>query len=136
MKTRILLAGLAIASALVVARPTLAQGPDPDFAHAVAARCKGESAYAIGACTCTVRNRLLAGWSEARVLDAYFAADVPPTEAEVTLATQMLIGCRTDLWFMFSTADRSTLGLETVTPVLTIVGATGAVHFYPRTALQ
>lgn len=109
---------------------------DPDFPRAVAARCKGESAYAIGECACTVRNRLLAGWSQNRVLDAYFAEDVEPVPAEIWLAGYYLKDCRPDLWFMFSGHDVAVLGLDYELPLLSIYTPVGSVRFFARDVFE
>lgn len=56
-----------------------------NFYYDVAARCKGEASFAIKECAATVRNRIEVGWNKNKVLDAYYAPDITPTEEEVHL---------------------------------------------------
>lgn len=107
---------------------------EPDtFSIAVAARCKGESSFAIRECACTVKNRLLNGWTEQNVLSAYYAPDVTPTPLEEKIAHNALHGfshCHPDIYFMFAVADCHYLGIENLDPILTVKGATGEVRFF------
>lgn len=100
------------------------------FVQTVAARCSGESSRAVHACACTVRNRLLAGWSEHRVLDAYYAPDVRPTARAVAEAGRGLAGegCSDDWYFIISPSDAAYLGWD----VEDAVDSVGGVLLYPR----
>ena len=100
------------------------------FVQAVAARCSGESSRAVHACACTVRNRLAAGWSERRVLEAYYAPDVRPTEQALAEAERGLSGegCEDSWYFIISPSDAVHLGWD----VKDAVGSVGGVLLYPR----
>lgn len=130
----ILLCGLAFA----LAPNSGARGQQMSFAESVAARCKGEAAWALAPCVCTVKNRLAGGWDETHVLQAYFAQDVAPTAHEVQSAADILSGaapCNGALWFMFSEADRRRLGLEESAALLIAAHGAWRVLFYERGAL-
>jgi hypothetical protein len=117
--------------------PQIAHAQVP-FVEQVAARCKGEAAFAVSECACTVHNRLSGGWSEHNVLIAYFAEDVTPTEFDIWVTAHVLKnGCREDLWFMFSSQDVAKLGLDYVLPLLTVRSEEGkVVRFYAKDALD
>ena len=101
---------------------------------AVANRCAGESA-AVQICACTVRSRLSAGWSESKVLSAYFAADQVATAEQIQQASDGLagVGCPAGCaYFLFSAADIRKLGLRTDCSV----AKAGGVWAFARDALQ
>lgn len=101
----------------------------------VAARCNGEASFAVVECSCTVRNRLRDGWSERRVLDAYYAPDMAATPEQVAAVADVLAGraaCGPE-YFMYSEADVRWLGYEGYTPALVVRdGAGREVRFYER----
>ena len=74
-----------------------------------AARAAGEagfSAEAHAAVVCTMRNRIIAGWSPARVLSAYYAPDVTPTPAQVAMARAIFEGgCDPRFYFALGGID-------------------------------
>ena len=83
-----------------------------------------------------VVNRLAAGWSEWRVLDAYYAPSVAATPEQVAAVADVLAGrvaCDPGLYFMYSEADVRWLGYEHYTPVRIVRAADGRkVLFYTR----
>lgn len=100
------------------------------FIHSVAARCSGESSSAVYECACTVRNRVNAGWNPNKVLSAYYAPDVRPTEQAVQDAVRGLsgIGCHDDWYFLMSHSDIKHLGWE----VDDATGKAGGVLMFDR----
>lgn len=123
----------AVALALLLCLAVAGKAFGTDFAYNVAARCKGEAPHAIPDCTCTVKWRLVYGWSQARVLDAYYAADATPTDAEAALARAILTTpgrCPVEIYFMFSRSDTHYLGISHIEPVKKVVGPTGESWFY------
>ena len=108
------------------------------FAEALAARCKGEAAFAIGACACVGRNRLAAGQSETDVLAAFYAAPRPPTAFEVRRVEAVLTGywpCDPRLFFMFSVDDVWRLGLDEADAIKEVRRGARRVLFYAEDAL-
>ena len=104
----------------------------------VAARCKGEASFAIALCACVVKNRLAGGYSEANVLDAFYAADVTPTATEIWLADRVLVGywpCDPRLWYMFSSHDCWRLALDPGKALLVVTRESWQVLFYGKDAL-
>lgn len=102
-----------------------------DFPSQVAARCKGEAPYAIGECACTVQNRLLRGWTQSTVLDAYYAPDASPSAAESAHVANVLAGdCDPRLYFMWSRSDTQILRIDCHMPILEISTLTSGVRFY------
>jgi hypothetical protein len=125
---RVLSALLALAITLAVSRPAVAQ----DFATTVAARCKGEAPFAIAECACTVRNRLSAGWSEGKVLEAYYASDALPTQEEIDLVASVLDigqGCGAE-YFMWSLQDCRRLGIDDIAPLRRVVLVDGVLEVW------
>jgi hypothetical protein len=111
------------------------------FTVRVAARCKGEASFAVGACACTVKNRLEAGWGEGRVLEHYYAPDGKVNGEDVALVGKVLSGelaCPGDYYFMFSTQDKRHLGLGEHGLAGVVWDGRGkrAVWFYAREALR
>lgn len=104
--------------------------------QAVANRCAGEFSepVAIAHCACTVQNRLQAGWSQWRVLDAYLAPDSVATPADVTTVAAVLDGSTAcgDEYFMLSKADTIMLGIDHIEPVLTVKRGGQEVRFFER----
>ena len=100
----------------------------------VAARCAGEAQNGVAICACSVRSRLQAGWSEDKVLDAYFARDRKPTPDQVRQAQNGLdgVGCLGTEYFLFSSADMRKLGLRADCAVAT----GGGVWAFGRDALN
>ena len=82
------------------------------FIHAVAARCSGESSADVWECACTVRNRIASGWSVRKVLSAYYAPDVRPSDQAVVEARKGLHGveCNPDWYYLMSASDLRYLG--------------------------
>ena len=111
-----------------------------DFAQRVADKCKGEAPHALQHCACTVRNRLIAGWSQNRVLSAYFAAPRRATEDELRSVDVVLRGeggaCDARWYFMFSDDDRRLLRLQDVPALYFVRGATGTVYLYALNVLD
>lgn len=102
---------------------------------AVAARCRGEASFAIPLCACTVRNRLDAGWTEGRVLEAYYAPSVPASKEQIESVAAILRGeveCNPKLYFMYGAGDVRALGLGRYEPTLTVRQGSKAVYFYSR----
>lgn len=82
-----------------------------------------------------VVNRLAAGWSEWRVLDAYYAPDAPATEEQVHRVAAVLDGreaCSPDLYFMWSAADIAYLHYGDYEPALVVQNGSQKVLFYSR----
>lgn len=107
------------------------------FTVRVAARCKGEAGFAVGACACTVKNRLEAGWSQGRVLEHYYAPDGKVASEDVALVGAVLGGemaCPGDYYFMFSSDDKRNLGLgeQGLAGVVWETGHKRAVWLYAR----
>jgi hypothetical protein len=127
-----------LSTLLLVFAPTL--HAQDDFAQRVADKCKGEAPHALQHCACTVRNRLIAGWSENRVLSAYFAAPVRATQDELRSVDVVLRGdggaCDARWYFMFSDADRRLLRLQDVPALYFVKGATGTVYLYALNVLD
>lgn len=102
----------------------------------VAAKCAGEASFALRECSCTVVNRLHAGWSEYRVLDAYYAPSVAATPEQVAAVAEVMEGraaCDPGLYFMWSREDVRWLGYEVYTPALVVTDGVGReVRFYGR----
>jgi len=116
-----------------------AQGYADDFPRRVAERCKGEAHFAIAPCGCVVKNRLAAGWTEATVLEAFYAADVAAKDAEVWLIERVLTGywpCDPRIYFMFSTADVTRLDLEVCNAILEVRRNGKVVYFFAEDALR
>lgn len=101
----------------------------------VADQCVTEASFAVRECSCSVRNRLTAGWSERRVLDAYYAVPGHADAAQVAAVADVLAGraaCGPE-YFMYSEADVRWLGYEGYTPALVVRdGAGREVRFYER----
>ena len=92
----------------------MAAQPTP-FEMAVARRCTGEGAHpaAMQMCACSVRHRLQHGWTEARVLDAYYAPDVAPSEQGLAAVVVGLAGaCEGREYFYMSGSDARRLGFD------------------------
>jgi hypothetical protein len=109
-----------------------------DFTSDLAAKCKGEAAFAIGACACVGRNRLAAGQSEAEVLAAFYAAPIEATDAERWIVERVLTGywpCEPRLWFMFSLDDVWRLGLAKADALQVVARGGRQVLFYAEAAL-
>ena len=109
-----------------------------DFPSELAGRCKGEAAWALGACACVARNRLAAGQSETAVLAAFYAAPVTPTDAEVRRVGAVLAGgfpCD-PVWFMWSDTDVARLGLNEADALIRLERGGWVVLFYARDALD
>lgn len=110
-----------------------------DFPSELAGRCKGEAAFALGACACVARNRLAQGQSETAVLAAFYAAPVTPTDAEVRRVAAVLAGgfpCNSDLWFMWSDSDVARLGLNEADALIRLERGGWVVLFFGREALD
>ncbi len=102
---------------------------------AIAARCRGEAAFAIPACACTVKNRLSVGWSEWRVLSAYYAPSIPAIPAQIDAVADVMSGaseCDPALYFMWSKSDVRALRLERFEPALVVKDGSKEVRFYSR----
>jgi hypothetical protein len=109
-----------------------------DFPSELAGRCKGEAAWALGACACVARNRLAAGQSETAVLAAFYAAPVAPTDTEVRRVGAVLAGgfpCD-PVWFMWSDTDVARLGLNEADALIRLERGGWVVLFYARDALD
>ena len=105
------------------------------FPALVASRCKGEASFAVGQCACTVKNRLDAGWVKGKVLSAFYAPDVQATNLEIDAVAAVLDGtarCDPRLYFMYSKADTIHLGIDHLTPVLSVKSENKEVRFYER----
>ena len=105
--------------------------------QAVARRCVGEfsAPAALAPCACSVKNRIIAGWSPSRVLSAYYAPDQHATAAQVATVAAVLSGevaCNPRLYFMWSAADVRYLHLEAYTPALVVQDGDRAVMFFER----
>jgi hypothetical protein len=104
--------------------------------QAVANRCAGEFSepVAIAHCACTVQNRIQAGWSQWRVLSAYYAPDALATPADVATVAAVLDGTTAcgDEYFMLSKADTIMLGIDHIEPVLTVRRGGQEVRFFER----
>jgi hypothetical protein len=101
---------------------------------AVANRCKGEFSAAIRECACSVRNRLDVGWSEAKVLSAYYAPDVTATPSEVEQVRRILsreAPCDPNLYFMYSRSDTIYLKISRP-PALVVRQGDREILFYAR----
>lgn len=101
------LTGLALL-AQSIAQPT-------PFEMAVVRRCAGEGSHpaAMQMCACSVRHRLQAGWAQERVLDAYYAPDVAPSEQGLVAAQLGLRGaCEGREYFYVSGYDADRLGFD------------------------
>ena len=110
-----------------------------DFAHDLAAVCKGEAEFALGACACVAANRLAAGQSETAVLAAFYAAPRSPTLFEVRRVEAVLTGywpCNERLWFMWSDGDAARLGLDAADALLIVRRAPWCVLFFAEDALD
>jgi hypothetical protein len=108
------------------------------FVQELAGRCKGEAAWALGACACVARNRLAAGQSETAVLAAFYAAPVEATPAEVRRVGAVLAGgfpCD-PVWFMWSDTDVARLGLNEADALIRLERGGWVVLFYARDALD
>ena len=130
---------LLCAIACAVAIPGHAAGQDVPFARRVAERCKGEADFALALCSCVVRNRLAAGWTETNVLQPFYAADVAASEREVWLVERVLTGywpCDPRLYFMFSACDVQLLGLEESAALVSVERGGWRVLFYGKDALE
>lgn len=96
-----------------------------DFAYRVAAKCTGEASFAIEGCAWTVVNRLDAGWSKSKVLNAYYARSIPPTQESIDLVRPILDGTtdkeNPDFYYMLSFQDVHNLGIEHIEPLEIIV---------------
>lgn len=102
---------------------------------AIAAKCRGEASFAVSQCACTVRNRLDAGWSEYRVLDAYHAPSVQASPEQVQLVADVMSGaisCDPGLYFMYGAGDVQALKLEQFEPALIVRSGDKEVRFYQR----
>jgi hypothetical protein len=109
-----------------------------DFPSELAGRCKGEAAWALGACACVARNRLAAVQSETAVLAAVYAAPVEATPAEVRRVGAVLAGgfpCD-PVWFMWSDTDVARLGLNEADALIRLERGGWVVLFYARDALD
>lgn len=103
------------------------------FPEQVAAKCKGEASFAIPECACTVYNRLQAGWIQDKVLDAYYAKPVEPTEFEVWAVTHVLNeGCDLPIYFMFGKGDFWLPGIKWIEPWCYVEQGNQGVYFYER----
>lgn len=104
--------------------------------HAVAARCAGE-ARVVGVegvhwCASTVFNRLRApgypnDWQD--VLTAYYAPDLPPTEAELRAVWNAWLQPKPGL-FCYSKQDVARLGLEPDQAITVIERGSYALYIY------
>src|SRR5690606_10067699 len=84
-------------------------------------------------CACTVKNRLLSGWAQSKVLRAYYAPSRTPTQAEVDLVESVLSGkieCDEDKYFMFSLQDTRYLGINHMEPVDRVVSVEGRLEIW------
>lgn len=104
--------------------------------QAVANKCNGEASFAVRECACTVVNRIAAGWSPGRVLEAYYAPAITATAEQVQAVADVMAGrgtCGPGLYFMYSRADVRWLGYEGYTPALVVQDGSGReVRFYER----
>lgn len=108
-----------------------------DFVYEVAAKCKGETDFAVAECVCTVHNRLLDGWTEQNVLSAYYAYPIPPTELELWITGEVLRdGCGHDYYFIFSRDDVYYLGISDIVPLARIFGETGEAWLYEENYMR
>ena len=101
----------------------------------IAARCRGEASFAIEPCACSVKNRLENGWSEYRVLSAYYARDILPSAAEVQAVADVMSGvtaCDPEIYFMYSRQDTIVLGIQDRQAVLVVTDGEREVRFYGR----
>lgn len=75
----------------------------------------------MGACECSVANRIAAGVPKSQVLNAYYARDQKVTAAEVVSATQVLAQGAQCLpkgaWFLYSKQDVYALGIQNIKPI-------------------
>lgn len=94
-----------VAATLTLALQMLTLPPDAERMFAVA---KGESASAPHTVVCVMRNRVLAGWNEHKVLNHFYAPPRRFTSAEhikMLLAYRLGVGCDGREYFQFSKAD-------------------------------
>jgi len=111
------------------------------FPERVAAKCTGEASFAVPECACTVKNRLDVGWSEAKVLDAYYAPSISPTTNAISITTSILneeTECNKDFYFMLSLQDTYYLGLHDIKPAGKVVRVKNVseIWLYPRSAWE
>lgn len=93
----------------------MAQQPQLPFPTRVAMKCAGEGRFAMSACSCTVKNRMLRGWSEARVLSQYYAPYLKVSASEVATVTAVLSGktyCDPAWYFLYSKEDVAALRIK------------------------
>lgn len=97
--------------------------PTKTFTQSVASKCAGESRATIGACACTVKNRLNRGFTKRTVLSAYYARNLRVSASEVLTVSNVLSGvtyCDPRWYFLFGTADVYYLGIQNIPPLARI----------------
>lgn len=121
-----------VAATLTLALQMLTLPPDAERMFAVA---KGESAAAPHAVVCVMRNRVLAGWNEQKVLNHFYA---PPRSfnarerLRMMLAYRLGVGCNGWEYFSFSYDD-----VRKVCPNPdSFLYEAGGNHFYDINALR
>lgn len=124
---------------LMLVTPSVVEAGTTTFPERVAARCTGEASFAVPECACSVKNRLDAGWAESKVLSAYYAPDVRPTQDAIEVTRKTLAGeieCNKDFYFMFSLQDTIYLGLNDIEPAGKVIRTEGVseIWLYPRSA--
>jgi hypothetical protein len=108
------------------------------FVYSVAARCTGEASFAVEGCAWTVYNRLEAGWVKSKVLNAYYAKSIRPTQKSINLVRPILDGTtekeNPGYYFMFSLQDVRYLGIEDLEPIGKVINIPNRseIWFYER----
>jgi len=106
-----------------------------EYAQRVAARCKGETAHFYDVCACTVKNRLIAGWNPAKVLNHYYAHDGITTNDEVDVVRDILnekTYCDSRYYYLFGGGDVRNLRLTNVPPVAKYSSGHSEIWVYDR----
>lgn len=106
----------------------------PQQIYEAAQVLKGEASFALPELACSVRNRLKAGWSPERVMDAYYAPPQAVTDAEVrtvALYVRGILPCTRGRYFALG--EYATWLPHNDPPVDVVEGPNGtSVRFYTR----
>lgn len=103
------------------------------FEYQVASKLLGEHSFdenSFFLLTCTVKNRLSAGWNESKVLDAYYGLSREPTNEQIVFATSVLHeGNCPEVYFAFSNRD---MIVNNINPSIEPIAEFGGIRYYSR----
>lgn len=96
---------------------------------------KGEDGADPSQPACVMRNRIVAGWAPAKVLNHFYAPERPVSEAELVAVREVLrtgAGCNPDAYYQWSTSDVARIQPKAAAWLYSANGN----HYYRRDALK